>query len=636
LRQNRTKNQESRTKFRQEPLRDALGSDSLVSGSRKTGTVFLVGAGPGDPGLLTLRGRAALRQADVVLYDALVHSVVVDFAVNAEKIFVGKLPYRTSAALPQPAKGKHHSSWTEGTEEKQNCKAPDQDEINRSMVELARQGKKVVRLKGGDPFVFGRGGEEAEYLKKNGISFEIIPGVSAGNAVPAFAGIPVTDRRFASAVVYVTAHENPEKNQVTVDWKKLAQLNATLVCFMGVKSLPRVTKELMSGGKSAATPACVIEWGTLARQRVVEGTLQNISARALAEKIESPALTVIGEVVSLRKTLDWFGKQPLAGKRILITRATADAGPFRAMLESEGAVVCEAPMIKIEPPRSWDLFDRDVIAHIERFGWILFTSVHAVEAFFARLRELARDSRALGKCRVAAVGDKTAEALRARGIEPDLMPKAFHSRELLRELQEKYFVRGQKFLWPRADIAPMDIKTELEKAGATVTDAILYHTVPDSEGKKRVAELLAEEPIDYVVFTSGSGVKNFFQGLGACGEEKNILQKVKGCVVSIGPQTSQVLNDAKIPILAEAKTHNLDGLLQTLKDLASGTKNQEPRNKNQKQQSEIEKPGIKEGDRPAPQTIKEKLAQRPSMAKPVYRSSATRTQSFAPRPRRIK
>ena len=465
------------------------------------------------------------------------------------------------------------------------------------MVHFARQGKKVVRLKGGDPFVFGRGGEEAEHLKKNQIPFEVIAGVSAGFAVPGFAGIPVTDRRFASAVVFVTAHENPEKNGASVDWKKLATLEATLVCFMGVKSLSQITRDLIRFGKSPATPVCVIEWGTLARQRVVEGTLQNIAEHVEAKKIEPPALTVIGEVVSLRRTLDWFGSRPLVGKRILITRATADAGPFRAMLEAEGATVCEAPMIKIEPPKNWDTFDREVRGRLERFGWILFTSMHSVDHFFSRLKELGKDSRALGKCKIAAVGESTAQALRAYGLEPDLLPGAFHTRELLRELQEKYFVRGQKFLWPRADIAPLELKNELEQAGAEVTDVTLYHTVADSNGPKKVAEILNETPVDYVVFTSGSGVKNFFKGLGA----KEAAQ-LKGKAISIGPQTSQALHEFKIPIMAEARAHHLDGLIETLKDLAAGKK---------------------------PQPV--------SVSKPVeiqHRPHASRPQRFAPRPRK--
>lgn len=520
----------------------------------KTGKVVLVGAGPGDPGLLTLRGYEALRQAEVVLYDALVHPVVVDYAVNAEKIFVGK----SCSTKTRSSQSKH-------------CKAPDQNEINRKMVEYSRRGKKVVRLKGGDPFVFGRGGEEAEYLKNHHIPFEIISGVSAGFSVPACAGIPVTDRRFSSAVVFVTAHENPDKRQAGVQWKKMAQLDATLVCFMGVKSLPRVADELIHGGRAAATPVCVIEWGTLARQRVVEGTLENIADKVIAEKIESPALTVIGEVVSLRKALDWFGHKPLAGKRVLITRATADAGPFRAMLEAEGATVCEAPMIKIEPARHSDPLDREIQERISRVGWILFTSVHAVEHFFARLKGLGLDSRALGKSKIAAVGDKTTEALRSYGLEPDLVPRAFHSRELLRELQEKYFVRGQKFLWPRADIAPLELKNELEAAGAQVTDIILYHTVADSEGKNRVASILAEAPVDYAVFTSGSGVRNFFKGIGA-----KEAQQFKNKAVSIGPQTSYALKEFKIPVLAEARPHNLDGLLQVLKDLVAGVFKPQP------------------------------------------------------------
>ncbi len=606
-------------------------SNSPVSGSRpqeKRGCVFLVGAGPGDPGLLTLRGHEILKQADVVLYDSLVHPVVVDFAIRAEKIFVGKhvgcggaaevKRGSASEASPQPART--HSTSAPKAQPERNCKAPDQDEINRKMVEYARQGKKVVRLKGGDPFVFGRGGEEAEYLKQHSITFEVIPGVSAGFAVPAFAGIPVTDRRFASSVVFVTAHEDPEKSKIAVDWKKLATLQATLVCFMGVKSLPEVARQLVQGGKPSSTPVCVIEWGTLARQRVVEGTLQNIALRAVSEKIESPALTVIGEVVNLRKTLDWFGNKALTGKRILITRATADAGPFRAMLEAEGAQVCEAPMIKIEPPQRWDTFDREVKERLSRFGWILFTSMHAVDFFFSRLKELGKDSRALGKCKIAAVGDSTAEALHAQGIEPDILPRTFHSRELLRELQEKQFIRGQKFLWPRADIAPLDLKNELEQAGAEVTDVILYNTVPDNEGKRKVAEILAEAPVDYVVFTSGSGVKNFFKGLGA-----KEAQQLKGKAVSIGPQTSQALHEFKIPLMAESKVHNLDGLLQTLKDLAAGMKPKqvvaEPAPK-----IAVEKPVSALASR-----VQESKARIQSHAP---RSASPKVQRFAPRPKK--
>lgn len=581
----------------------------------KPGKVFLVGAGPGDPGLLTLRGYEILKQADVVLYDTLVHPVVVDFAVKAEKIFAGKPCHFKSAPLSLPEKKS----------------ANEQDQINRKMVELARQGKKVVRLKGGDPFVFGRGGEEAEYLKQHQIPFEVISGVSAGFAVPAFAGIPVTDRRFSSAVIFVTAHENPEKSKAAVDWKKLASIQATLVCFMGVKSLPQVVQDLVRNGKPASTPVCVIEWGTLARQRVVEGTLENIASRAVSEKIGSPALTVIGEVVTLRKTLDWFGNKPLTGKRILITRATMDAGPFRAMLEAEGAQVCEAPMIKIEPPRSWDAFDRELRARLERFGWILFTSAHAVDLFFSRLKELGKDSRALGKCKVAVVGDATADALRLRGIEPDLMPRTFHTRELLRELQEKHFVRGQKFLWPRADISPMDLKEDLDQAGAEVTDVILYNTVPDPEGKRKVAEILAEAPVDYVVFTSGSGAKNFFKGLGA----KETAQ-IKNKAVSIGPQTSQALHEYKIPILAEAKQHNLDGLIDTLKSLAGGIKYREAAIKHQDQEIKYQEPKTNE-EKPMPPSSA--LATRIQESKARIYSHAPRpakpkVQRYAPRPRR--
>jgi len=322
----------------------------------KKGLVYLVGAGPGDAGLFTMRGAQVLHEADVVIYDWLVNPTLLEWCRKAEKIYAGKNP---------------HQAAENGR--KRRCR--DQSKINRMIAKFASQGKTVVRLKGGDPFIFGRGGEEASYLQEKGISYEVIPGVSAGYAVPAYAGIPVTDRRFASSVTFVTAHGDPNKKESHVDWKALAKIQGTLVFFMGVKNLPQVVQSLMEGGLPKETKVSVIEWGSLPWQRVVEGNLTDIVKKVAKQKVQSPAITVIGEVNKLRKDLAWFEKKPLFEKTVLLTRARSQVSRLKKVLEHQGARVLEYPAIRILPPQDWKPLDL-ALNSMNSFDWVLFTSTN--------------------------------------------------------------------------------------------------------------------------------------------------------------------------------------------------------------------------------------------------------------------
>ncbi len=518
---------------------------------KKKGIVYLTGAGPGDAGLLTLRGAEVLGKADVVIYDWLVNSSLLDLAPSAEKIYVGK---RTVPG-------------TGGTGMTQYL-VP-QDQTNKLLVKLARQGKTVVRLKGGDPFIFGRGGEEASYLKEHNISFEIIPGVSAGYAAPAYAGIPVTDRRFASQVTFVTGHEDPTKKESSVDWKKLAKIGGTLVSFMGVKNLPLALESLKEGGMNPETRVSVIEWGTLPQQRVVEGTLQTIAPKVKAQKIQSPAITVFGEVNRLRKDLAWFSaknhglkEKPLSGKTVVVTRARAQASEFKKMLEDKGANVLEFPTIRILPPKDWKPLDKAIRSLGEgrvRGVWILFTSVNGVDSVFQRLEHLRQDARVFSGIKVAAIGDATASLLREKGIKADLIPKAFTSEALFQELKIKNEIKGRHFLLPRTDIAPDYLRKKLEAFGAKVTEVIAYRTLPVAENKKKLHALFGQNKVDSVLFTSSSTVKNFFAAFS--GKERS---KMKTRFVSIGPVTSQTLKSYGKKPYREAREHTIPGLVEAL------------------------------------------------------------------------
>ncbi len=498
---------------------------------QKRGKVILVGAGPGDAGLLTLKGAEWLSRSDAVMYDWLANSEILKLAPRAEKIFVGK-------------KG--------GTSYKK------QSEINRMLVKLAQKGKLVVRLKGGDPFIFGRGGEEAEFLVRHQIPFEVVPGVTAGVGAPAYAGIPLTDRRFASEVTFLTGHEDPSKKSSLLDWRSLARSGGTLVSFMGVRTLPHMVRSLLISGKSPKTPVAVIEWGTFPHQRVIDGTLADIVRKTQKAKIDSPALTVIGEVVGLRKRLAWFEKKPLQGKTVLVTRARSQASELTKRLLENGAEVFEFPTIEIKPPADPKWMDRE-IRRIGDYDWVVFTSINGVQSFFDRMRRLGKDARIFSGVRIAAIGEATARALAERGLRSDLVPREFTSLALFESLKNSGEIRGKKFLLARADIAPPDLRRALENQGGRVTELEAYRTKRSSGDKRELLHRIQGGKIDYVTFTSSSTVDNFFRAVPPV-----LRKRIRSRFISIGPMTSRTLRRHGFRPDREARIHTVDGLVEVL------------------------------------------------------------------------
>jgi uroporphyrinogen III methyltransferase/synthase len=468
------------------------------------GKVYLIGAGPGDPGLFTLKGKRCLEEADVVAYDALANPRLLSHAKpDAEVIYVGKRGGRH--ALPQ-------------------------EEIARLLVERARAGKIVARVKGGDPFVFGRGGEEAEELAAAGVGFEIVPGVTAAVAAPAYAGIPLTHRDFTSTVAFVAGHEDPAKKDSAIAWDKIATGIGTLVFFMGVGRLAEIVGRLVEHGRSPDTPAAVIRWGTRAEQRVVTGTLATLVERSAG--LEPPALIVVGEVVALREKLRWFENKPLFGRRILVTRAREQASAFGERLEAAGAEVVEFPTIQIEPPESWAPLDA-AIARIRVYRWLVFTSANGVRHFWERLSRAGRDARDLFGIGVCAIGPATAAALRDRGIRADIVPVEFKA-EALAEAMGREGVRGARVLLARAAEAREALPEELTRAAAAVDVVPAYRTVRSAANADEIRTLLRDGKIDAVTFTSSSTVRYFLELVGA-----EAAERLRGVVVaSIGPITA--------------------------------------------------------------------------------------------------
>ena len=460
------------------------------------GKVYLIGAGPGDPNLLTLRAAELIASADVVATDALVApEIVARTPKSAELIYVGK----RSGAHSVP-----------------------QDQTNRILIEKARQGKRVVRLKGGDPFVFGRGGEEAEELAAAGIEFEIVPGISSAIAGPAYAGIPVTHRSHATSVTLVTGHEADETTGV--DWEALARMHGTIVFLMGVANLPVIVRKLRENGAPPSQPVAVISKATTPQQKTVTGTLENIEQRAAG--IPTPALIVVGGVVQLHQSINWFESKPLFGKRVVVTRAREQASDLKRRLEEAGAEVVEFPMIEIGPPSSFESLDR-VIVSIADFQWLIFTSSNGVDAFFDRLRHHGKDARCLAGVMIAAVGESTANDLRNRGIDPDLVPAKFQSTALLPLFEEDQ--KGVRTAVIRAAQGRDELIDELRRRGGEVEVAIAYET------RRLTAAACELHDIDIVTFTSGSTVDNFFDVL----PDKKVLDGA--LLASIGPTTSDAI-----------------------------------------------------------------------------------------------
>lgn len=500
----------------------------------RLGTVCLVGAGPGDPGLITVKGLARIREADVVVYDHLAAGQLLLAArPDAELIYVGK-------------KGKDHTL--------------EQHEINDLLVTKAREGKIIVRLKGGDPYVFGRGGEEAEELVASGIPFEVVPGVTSAVGAPAYAGIPVTHRDHASMVTFVTGHEDPTKQESSIDWEVLARTPGTLVFLMGVKNLPHISDSLIKYGKPADTAAALIQWGTTPGQISMASTLGEIPQDAKSRGIRPPAVLVVGSVASLRETLGWYEKKPLFGKRVVITRSREQSRRMADLISGEGGDPVLFPTITIGPPADFGPLD-DSIRRIGTFDWVIFTSVNGVERFFDRLLELQEDVRAMAGPRIGAIGPVTAASLRRRGLKVDLLATEFKAEGLLAELSHED-VAGKRFLIPRAEKARQILPEGIMELGGEVEVVSAYRTgLPDDSDVKEVRGLLEEKRIDAITFTSSSTVSHFVQILG----KTDLHSLLEGVVLaSIGPITSRTIVENGLTVHVEASEYTVDGLLHGL------------------------------------------------------------------------
>ncbi len=501
------------------------------------GRVYLVGAGPGAPGLLTLRGAAVLARADAVVHDALIAGEVLDHAPpRAERIYVGKRA------------GEHSRK---------------QEEISRLLVDLARQGKTVVRLKGGDPFVFGRGGEEALALAEAGIDFEVVPGVTAGVAAAACAGIPVTHRGLANCAGLVTGHSADEEAApgdpaAGLDWAALAAWKGTLCFYMGVSNLALICERLLAHGLSPGTPAAAIQWGATPRQRVVSATVATLPAAAADARLGPPALIVIGAVVGLRAKLDWFSRRPLAGRRVVVTRPRAQSREMIALLEEAGAEAIECPTIRIEPPSDPSELRRAARTAGE-YDWLVFASAHAVDFFFAALHEEGLDARALAGVRVAAVGPATAERLAQAGIRADVRPARFTTAGLIETLAPGGCLAGRRVLCPRSDIAPPDLPRGLSAAGAAVKEVVAYRTVPDGAGAAEVRGQLEAGAIHWLTFTSSSTAECFLRAVPA-----EVVRESGARVASIGPATSAAIRAAGLGVTVEAATSTARGVVEAI------------------------------------------------------------------------
>ena len=499
------------------------------------GVVSIIGAGPGDPGLITVRGADLLRRADAVVYDRLVAPALLILALNAELVYVGKEP---------------------------DTPADFQEFINGQLIALAREGKRVARLKGGDPFVFGRGGEEAAALAEAGVRFEIVPGVTSAVAAPAYAGVPVTHRGAASAFTVVTGSEDPSNPGAGLDWGALAKTPGTLVVLMGWRSLPAIADALIRGGRAPGAPACVTQWGTLPRQRTVSGTLAAVAAKAAEAGLGAPAVAVIGETASLRPSLRWFDTGPLFGKRVLVTRSRAQASALSRLLAERGAEPVELPAIDARPLADASELDA-ALSDLGRFDWVAFTSANGVEAVFARLAAQGRDARAFGTARVAAIGPATAEALRERGIAADLVPSVSTGQSVAESFAERD-VRGARMLLPRADIASPALPDGLRRLGAAVTDIAAYRTAAPADAAAQARETLESGMLDAITFTSASAARNL---VGMLGGDAALVNRCK--IVSIGPVTSATAAQLGLRVTAEAREHTAQGVVDAAMEAMS-------------------------------------------------------------------
>lgn len=483
------------------------------------GKVYLVGAGPGDPKLITLRGIECLQIANVVIYDSLVNQILLDFyAPTAEKIYGGKM---------------------KGEQERR------QAEINRQMVDYTRAGKTVVRLKGGDPFVFGRGGDEALVLAEAGIDFEIVPGVTSATAVPAYAGIPVTMRDYASSFAVVTGHSAALDSTSPIGWEKIATGIDTIVILMGVGHLDEITRRLIENGRSPQTPTVLVQYGTTPEQKTIEGTLADITQKAEEANFQSPAVIVVGEVNRLRKHLKWFEQKPLFGRKILVTRARAQSANFVSKLVSQGAMVLSSPMIEIVPIDQNLALDQSIDG-LSDYDWVVFTSTNSVNIFHRRLCERGKDSRSFGPVKICAVGDKTTQALQQIGILPDFVPSESLGSVIAEEMKD---VAHQRILIPRSRIGRPELSDSLRERQAIVDDMPIYDTVKvQGEEQNEMLEKLKNGDIDMVTFTSSSTAENFLNMLD---EPQSLMKNVRIAVIGQSTARTVMMHGLKYDIIAD-------------------------------------------------------------------------------------
>jgi len=500
------------------------------------GTVYLVGAGPGDPGLLTTKGLACLESADAVVFDRLASDELISRArPDAVLIDVGKVP------------GRHRYR---------------QEEINDLLVATAGEGKSVVRLKGGDPFVFGRGGEEAATLAEAGIPFEVVPGVSSAIAAPAYAGIPITNRGYATSFTVVTGSESPDKPDGSVDWEQMARTGGTLAVLMGREGLSSIAAALVRGGLTPQTPVALVEWGTHPVQRTIVGDLSVIASKADEAGLSSPMVAVIGEVVRLRDQLRWFDRRPLFGKRVLVTRTRTQASVFTAMLAREGAYPIEVPTIEVQPVADTGKLD-EAVASLSENDWVIFTSTNAVDAVFDRLGALGRDARSFGGTRVAVIGPATAASLRSRGIVADAVASQPISESLLDTLSVR---SGDRVLLPGAEVRRDALLLGLEEAGAVVHQVTAYTTVAPKDVRNRIEQAL-QDGVDIVTFTSSSTVTNLMAMID--GDPSRLGDALIAC---IGPITAKTAGEAGLDVDIMASDSTVAGLAQAIRShYAEGT-----------------------------------------------------------------
>lgn len=501
----------------------------------KKGKVFLVGAGPGDIGLLTVKGMRCLQKADAVIYDFHLNAQILNYINHdAEFIYAGK-------------RGGHHTMT--------------QDEINKALIEKALEGKLVCRLKGGDPFVFGRGGEEAEELAKNGIEFEIVPGVSSAVAAPAYAGIPITHRAYSSSFAVIPGYEDTTKEESAIDWSKLATGAGTLIFLMAVKNIDLLTKKLIENGRSPDTPIAVIRWGTRPEQKTLVGTLGDMAGLVKENEIKPPAVMVVGEVVRLRDALKWYEKKPMFGHRVLVTRTHCSG--FEP-LEELGAEIIEFPTIEIVPPEDYSGLDK-AIDKIDSYHWLIFTSGNGVKYFFKRLMTRGRDIRDLKGIKVCAIGTKTAAEIKRYGIKVDLMPDEFNAEGLIKAIQgikvsRGRGVKGMKFLLPRAEKAREIFPEKVRELGGEIDVPVTYRTVKPEMHGKRLKRFLKEGRISIATFTSAATFNNFREIIGEDADE--LLKDVT--IAAIGPVTAKAIENSGLKIHIMPKQATIEAMVEEI------------------------------------------------------------------------